>query len=98
MNILLIPQFSPTMLDIFATAARDGAVMIWDVRCSSTVTPQGDIVYRPADKLVNVHANTTRPVPPKKLKHGSDGPNTATAVQYMLHNENVIASTGALDG
>ncbi|KAF9190711.1 hypothetical protein BGZ50_009852 [Haplosporangium sp. Z 11] len=84
--------------NIFATAARDGAVMIWDVRCSSTVTPHGDIVYRPADRLVNVHASTTRSVPPKRLKHGSDGPNTASAVQYMLHNENIIASTGALDG
>ncbi|KAG0272339.1 hypothetical protein BGZ95_011919 [Linnemannia exigua] len=83
---------------IFATAARDGAVMIWDSRCSSTTSATGETVYRPADRLLNVHASTTRTVPPKKTKHGSDGPNTASAVQYMLHNENVIASTGSLDG
>ncbi|ORZ27124.1 WD40-repeat-containing domain protein [Lobosporangium transversale] len=83
---------------IFATAARDGAIMIWDVRCSSTTTPHGDILYRPADRLLNVHANSARSIPPKKSKHGSDGPNTASAVQYMMHNENIIASTGTLDG
>ncbi|KAK3846127.1 MAG: WD40-repeat-containing domain protein [Linnemannia gamsii] len=83
---------------IFATAARDGAVMIWDSRCSSTTSASGETVYRPADRLLNVHASTTRAAPPKKTKHGSDGPNTASAVQYMLHNENIIASTGSLDG
>ncbi|KAG0205602.1 hypothetical protein BGX28_002807, partial [Mortierella sp. GBA30] len=57
-----------------------------------------ETLYRPADKLLNVHASTTRSVPPKKSKHGSDGPNTASAVQYMKHNENIIASTGTLDG
>ncbi len=85
-------------IDVFATAARDGAVLIWDVRCSGTISAQGDTVYRPANKLANVHANTTRPIPPKKSKHGSDGPNTASAVQYMKHNEYIIATTGALDG
>ncbi|KAF9187036.1 hypothetical protein BGZ49_004120, partial [Haplosporangium sp. Z 27] len=84
--------------NIFATAARDGSVLIWDVRCSSTTSAQGDTIYRPADKLLNVHSSSTRTVPPKKSKHGSDGPNTASAVQYMQHNENIIASTGALDG
>ncbi|KAF9171536.1 hypothetical protein BGX21_007820 [Mortierella sp. AD011] len=84
--------------NIFATAARDGSILIWDVRCSSTTSPQGDTTYRPADRLLNVHASSTRTVPPKKTKHGSDGPNTASAVQYMKHNENIIASTGALDG
>ncbi|KAF9088591.1 hypothetical protein BGX23_007254 [Mortierella sp. AD031] len=83
---------------IFATAARDGAVMIWDSRCSSTTSATGETVYRPADRLLNVHASTTRAVPAKKSKHGSDGPNTASAVQYMLHNEHIIASTGSLDG
>ncbi|KAG0077026.1 hypothetical protein BGZ90_007832 [Linnemannia elongata] len=83
---------------IFATAARDGAVMVWDSRCSSTTSTTGETVYRPADRLLNVHASTTRAVPPKKSKHGSDGPNTASAVQYMLHNEHIIASTGSLDG
>ncbi|KAF9124652.1 hypothetical protein BGW39_007985 [Mortierella sp. 14UC] len=83
---------------IFATAARDGAVMIWDSRCSSTTSATGDTVYRPADRLLNAHASSTRAAPPKKSKHGSDGPNTASAVQYMLHNEHIIASTGSLDG
>ncbi|KAF9350579.1 hypothetical protein BGX34_001139 [Mortierella sp. NVP85] len=84
--------------NIFATAARDGAVMIWDVRCSSTTSTRGETLYRPANKLTNVHANTTRSTPPKKSKHGSDGPNTASAVQFMKHNENIVASIGALDG
>ncbi|KAF9287766.1 hypothetical protein BGZ68_001311 [Mortierella alpina] len=84
--------------NVFATAARDGAVLIWDIRCSGTTSAQGDTVYRPANRLLNVHANTTRQVPPKRTKHGSDGPNTASAVQYMKHNEHIIASTGALDG
>jgi len=91
-------SFPVGRIDVFATAARDGAVLIWDVRCSGTTSAQGDTVYRPANRLFNVHANTTRPIPPKKSKHGSDGPNTASAVQYMKHNEHIIASTGALDG
>ncbi|KAF9979676.1 hypothetical protein BGZ75_009350 [Mortierella antarctica] len=91
-------NFPVRRIDVFATAARDGAVLIWDIRCSGTTSAQGDTVYRPANRLVNVHANTTRPIPPKKSKHGSDGPNTASAVQYMKHNEHIIASTGALDG
>ncbi|KAG0367089.1 hypothetical protein BGZ54_004434, partial [Gamsiella multidivaricata] len=84
--------------NIFATAARDGAVMIWDVRCSSTTSTQGETVYRPANRLLNAHASTTRAAPSKKTKRDSDGPNSASAVQYMRHNENIIASTGALDG
>ncbi|GJJ73760.1 denticleless [Entomortierella parvispora] len=84
--------------NIFATAARDGNVMIWDVRCSSTASPRGDISYRPADRLINVHTSTRRAAPTKKTKHGSDGANTASAVQYMLHNDNILASTGSLDG
>ncbi|KAF9977313.1 hypothetical protein BGZ65_007451, partial [Modicella reniformis] len=84
--------------NIFATAARDGAVMIWDVRCSGTTSAGGERLYRPANKLLNVHASATRTVSPKKSKYGSDGPNTASAVQYMKHNENIIASIGALDG
>ncbi|KAG0231002.1 hypothetical protein BGX31_005671 [Mortierella sp. GBA43] len=95
-----IKSISPKYNDdnIFATAARDGAVMIWDVRCSTTTSARGEKLYRPADKLLNAHASTSRPVPPKRSKHGADGPNTASAVQYMKHNEHIVASTGALDG
>lgn len=85
-------------VDIFATAGRDGAVMIWDVRCTGTTSARGETVYRPANKLTNVHANTARATPPKRSKHGFDGPNTASAVQFMQHNENIVASIGALDG
>ncbi|KAG0301113.1 hypothetical protein BGZ98_008606 [Dissophora globulifera] len=84
--------------NIFATAARDGAVMIWDARCSSTASANGDSHYKPANRLMNVHANSVRASPSKKSKNGSDGPNTASAVQYMMHNENMIATTGAADG
>ncbi|KAF9586345.1 hypothetical protein BGW38_006547 [Lunasporangiospora selenospora] len=84
--------------NIFATAGRDGSVLVWDVRCSSSTSPQGDLTFRPADRLLNVHSSSARPVPPKRTKHGSDGPNTASAVQYMIHNEHIIASTGTLDG
>ncbi|KAF9437826.1 hypothetical protein BGZ76_010990 [Entomortierella beljakovae] len=84
--------------NIFATAGRDGSVLIWDIRCSSTTTSSGETTHRPADRILNAHASSARTVPPKKSKNGSDGPNTASAVQYMIHNENIIASAGALDG
>ncbi|KAG0223010.1 hypothetical protein BGW42_006167 [Actinomortierella wolfii] len=91
-------SIKPNDNNIFATAARDGAVFIWDVRCSSTTSPTGETTYRPSDRLLNVHATKSRQSPPKRLKHGSDGPNTASAVQYMIHNDNILASTGSLDG
>ncbi|KAG0222828.1 hypothetical protein BGW41_005852 [Actinomortierella wolfii] len=91
-------SIKPNDNNIFATAARDGAVFIWDVRCSSTISPTGETTYRPSDRLLNVHATKSRQSPPKRLKHGSDGPNTASAVQYMIHNDNILASTGSLDG
>ncbi|KAG0026623.1 hypothetical protein BGZ81_006223 [Podila clonocystis] len=87
--------------NIFATSARDGAVLIWDIRCSSTTTPEGETIHRPANKLLNVHSGV-RASPMKRTKQGDgpalDGSNTASSVQYMIHNEHVVASTGTQDG
>ncbi|KAF9428906.1 hypothetical protein BGZ94_000567 [Podila epigama] len=88
--------------NIFATSARDGAVMIWDVRCSSTTTPEGETIHRPANKLQNVHVGV-RASPMKKTKQGLDGMsldgvNSASCVQFMIHNEHLVASTGTQDG
>ncbi|KAG0333427.1 hypothetical protein BG004_000842, partial [Podila humilis] len=93
--------------NIFATCARDGAVLIWDARCSSTTTvPEGEIVHRPANRLLNVHSSGVRASPMKRTKSSNmdsgvshmEGHNTASAVQFMIHNEHTIASTGTLDG
>ncbi|KAG0026048.1 hypothetical protein BGZ82_009685 [Podila clonocystis] len=87
--------------NIFATSARDGAVLIWDIRCSSTTTPEGETIHRPANKLQNVHSGV-RASPMKRTKQGDgpalDGSNTASSVQYMIHNEHIVASTGTQDG
>ncbi|KAF9211758.1 hypothetical protein BGZ59_007659 [Podila verticillata] len=62
---------------------------------------KGETIHRPANKLQNVHSGV-RASPMKRTKQGDgpplDGSNTASAVQYMVHNEHIVASTGTQDG
>ncbi|KAF9973888.1 hypothetical protein BGZ73_002845 [Actinomortierella ambigua] len=85
---------------IGAFSGHNGSIKSVSLKPSdnSTTSTTGETTYRPSDRLLNVHATKSRQSPPKKLKHGADGPNTASAVQYMIHNDNILASTGSLDG
>ncbi|KAJ3411379.1 Phosphoinositide phosphatase sac1 [Chytridiales sp. JEL 0842] len=85
-------------IDILATASRDGAIKIWDVRCTGNVV--GDDYHHSAiDIIANAHslANSRPGLRAKKKdnKHISHG---VTALQFLKHNTNLLASAGAVDG
>ncbi|KAJ3217829.1 hypothetical protein HDU67_007246, partial [Dinochytrium kinnereticum] len=53
-------SYNPKDPNVFATAARDGNIMIWDVRCTGKVV--GDAYHhRAVDVIPNAHINRSAP-------------------------------------
>ncbi|KAJ1928846.1 hypothetical protein IWQ60_001698 [Tieghemiomyces parasiticus] len=52
--------WNPSEPNVFASAGRDGRVVIWDLRCASRPEPGEDTalvrVYRPSDVIQNAHS------------------------------------------
>ncbi|ORY02781.1 WD40 repeat-like protein [Basidiobolus meristosporus CBS 931.73] len=87
---------------IFATASRDGSIMIWDTRCSGSLSNNGEYRHRPADIIKHAHSLNLVPPSPKRRKTGTnttgDVSHSVTAVQFLTHSPTLLSSAGAADG
>ncbi|KAK9719608.1 hypothetical protein K7432_004711 [Basidiobolus ranarum] len=87
---------------IFATASRDGNVMIWDTRCSGSLLNSGEYRHRPVDIIKHAHSLNFVPPSPKRRKVGTnftnDTSHSVTAVQFLTHAPSLLSSAGAADG
>lgn len=98
--------FDPMDPKIFATGARDGNILIWDVRCTGVAVPQGDYVHRAADAIRKAHSGSPLETPIRKRRKrvGSLTPGrnassqSVTAVKFLEHRPRLLASAGAANG
>ncbi|KAJ3052975.1 hypothetical protein HK097_005284 [Rhizophlyctis rosea] len=87
---------------IFATAGRDGRIMIWDTRSFAQTLEDGMEYLSPYAKIADAHVNALG-APSKKLRAGrpswGNQPHGVTAVKFMGHGQDVkLVSSGAADG
>ncbi|KAJ3124542.1 hypothetical protein HK100_011197 [Physocladia obscura] len=86
----------PLTQDIFVTATRDGSIKTWDVRC--TGMPVGDDYIQKANhEISSAHIGPNYNPGKKKVKIPSIN-QSVTGVQFLIHNSNLLASSGASDG
>ncbi|KAK9820123.1 hypothetical protein WJX72_006352 [[Myrmecia] bisecta] len=83
----------PNCEDVFASGARDGALMLWDTRTTARRCPRTDqSCYAPVLKVQDAHSN-------KALRRQSrvGSKHSVTSVLF-LHQSFVLATAGAADG
>ncbi|KAJ3038026.1 hypothetical protein HDV00_001070 [Rhizophlyctis rosea] len=89
---------------LFATAARDGHIILWDTRAFTNQCDDGNRYLSPYLKFEKAHVNNELAPTPKKTrtskksqKHDwGNQPHGVTAVRFL--DENYILSSGAADG
>ncbi|KAI8818529.1 WD40-repeat-containing domain protein [Fimicolochytrium jonesii] len=89
--------------NIFATAARDGKIMTWDVRCSSFGNDEvAGQYHRPTCTIRNAHSLSSNAS--KKLRRLTTTPaqsgqsQSVTGVRFIPNVETMLVSSGAADG
>ncbi|ORX64749.1 WD40 repeat-like protein [Anaeromyces robustus] len=81
---------------ICASGAREGNIMIWDLRCTGTVNENGDYIHKPANIIRNAHV----PLSNNNLRKKKDKTNQhiGVAAVHFLHKPGYLASAGTADG
>ncbi|OUM68203.1 hypothetical protein PIROE2DRAFT_58269 [Piromyces sp. E2] len=81
---------------ICASGAREGNIMIWDLRCTGTVNENGDYINKPANIIRNAHV----PMSNSSLRKKKDKINhhIGVAAVHFLHRPGYLASAGTADG
>lgn len=70
---------------VFATGARDGNIMIWDIRCN-----RRDGYFKPTDIIHNAHAIETSNTPKRPQKRAS---RTNSSVGQVSRDNDLSYST-----
>lgn len=92
--------FAPEEKAVFSTGARDGNIMIWDMRCSKK-----DGFYRQVNQISGAHnkAETNPPSKTKKRRGGMRGMAPSVDSQQsvtvvLFRDQHTLISSGAVDG
>ncbi|CAG8487575.1 10784_t:CDS:10 [Ambispora gerdemannii] len=88
---------------IWVTASRDGHIHIWDERTNSSRIIETTKFYAPTNTINYAHTGfqgikRTRLSDPTPIRNNATKPTSVTGVQFLKHNENLLASSGAADG
>ncbi|KNE59182.1 hypothetical protein AMAG_03507 [Allomyces macrogynus ATCC 38327] len=105
--------FNPHDPSLLATGSRDGAIMVWDLRCAGVAMRIGDVTadndapagtaYGAANVLRHAHATSTTVVPGKSTPMASrssaaEVAATVSISSVLFTSERELASAGAYDG
>uniref|UniRef100_A0A8C5HQ21 Denticleless protein homolog n=1 Tax=Gouania willdenowi TaxID=441366 RepID=A0A8C5HQ21_GOUWI len=92
--------FAPQEKAVFCTGARDGNIMVWDIRCSKK-----DGFYRQVNQISGAHnkAETNAPAKTKKRRSSMRGMAPSVDSQQsvtvvLFRDEHTLISSGAVDG
>ncbi|XP_047429862.1 denticleless protein homolog [Mugil cephalus] len=92
--------FTPQEKAVFCTGARDGNIMVWDIRCSKK-----DGFYKPVKQICGAHnkAETNPPSKTKKRRSSMRGMAPSVDTQQsvtvvLFRDQHTLISSGAVDG
>ena len=75
------------------SGCRDGAICIWDIRCSSLVSG-----YRPVNIISMAHKLPIKSVPKRKKGRDSSGDTKISVTALLFQGDDKIISGGAGGG
>lgn len=87
--------FRPTDPSVFATGARDGHILIWDVRANT----QPSVILKPDNCLMNCHSSFTPKTPGSHSKRPRiDNHRAISITGLVFQNDLTLISCGECDG
>ncbi|KAL0831664.1 hypothetical protein ABMA28_002436 [Loxostege sticticalis] len=87
--------FRPTEPTVFATGARDGNILVWDVRTNSQPT----VILKPDNCLMNCHSSFTPKTPGSHSKRPRIDNHRATSITGLVFQDDLtLISCGECDG
>ncbi|KAJ2950319.1 hypothetical protein O0L34_g11685 [Tuta absoluta] len=87
--------FRPAEPSVFATGARDGNILVWDIRASS----QPAVVVKPDNALLACHSSFTPKTPGSHGKRARvDTPRPVSITGLVFQDERTLLSCGECDG
>ncbi|XP_077567362.1 denticleless protein homolog [Stigmatopora nigra] len=92
--------FAPEEKAVFSTGARDGNILVWDIRCSKK-----DGCYKPVKQIQGAHnkAESNHPSKTKKRRLSTRGMAPSVDTQQsvtvvLFQDQHTLISSGAVDG
>ncbi|XP_047994832.1 protein lethal(2)denticleless [Leguminivora glycinivorella] len=86
--------FRPNEPSVFATGARDGHILVWDVRCG-----QPAVVVKPDNCLMNCHSSFTPKTPGSHTKRPRlDNHRSISITGLVFQDDTTLISCGECDG
>ncbi|XP_028041945.1 LOW QUALITY PROTEIN: protein lethal(2)denticleless [Bombyx mandarina] len=90
-----IAVFRPMEPSVFATGARDGHILIWDIRACNQPT----LVLKPDNCLMNCHSNFAPKTPSSHGKRPRiDGHRAVSITGLVFQDDDTLLSCGECDG
>ncbi|XP_068632615.1 protein lethal(2)denticleless [Battus philenor] len=87
--------FPPTNPSVFATGARDGHILLWDIRASN----QPNVILKPDNCLMNCHSSFTPKTPGSHGKRPRLDNHRATSITGLVFQDDLtLISCGECDG
>ncbi|GBP48808.1 Protein lethal(2)denticleless [Eumeta japonica] len=87
--------FRPTEPSVFATGARDGHILVWDIRANN----QPSVVLKPDNSLMNCHSCFTPKTPGSHTKRSRIDNHRATSITGLVFQDDMtLVSCGECDG
>ncbi|KAJ1891267.1 hypothetical protein LPJ66_007015, partial [Kickxella alabastrina] len=77
----------------FASGARDGAVLLWDLRCNRTLAAGGTHVHCPVASILQAHAAGALLPLHRPQRSGAAG--SVTGLRFLRHRDHLLASASA---
>ncbi|GAA5887824.1 hypothetical protein JCM6882_000765 [Rhodosporidiobolus microsporus] len=85
-------SWDPHNPHMLSTASRDGSIRVWDRRVQAKNTDHGELAVGTVNQVKNAHG-----VKGKGGSKGRSATRSVTAVTYLAHQPNLLASSGSAD-